>query len=181
MYPHRAGSSNVVPILGPLTFQEAGRQIPEAPEAVRARVWERIQERIGGGGPGSRPPAPGTPAPRLLAKPAAVAMLAGLGGMAVGVLVGPAWNPFHRPAPAPAIVQVMTAPSTVAPPPPEAPPPPAAAEAASSEASDRDVVWIAVLIRAGRTAEARQHLMSFARAYPRSPRLDDFRRTLGTP
>ncbi len=233
----RAGSSNVVPILGPLTFREAGRQIPEAPDDVRARVWEGVQARIGGGGgPGSGPRAPKSPAPRLLANPAAAAMLAGLGGMAVGVLAGAAWDPFHRPVQAPAIVQVMTAPSSVAPPPPEAPPP-ATSEAAPSAASpalaaptasnagepvdlddvlvnraeaavrdgqvesalasvqrhatvfhgggrrahDRDVVWIAVLLRAGRTDEARQRLVSFARAYPRSPRLDDFRRTLDTP
>jgi hypothetical protein len=36
-------------------------------------------------------------------------------------------------------------------------------------AHDREVVWIAALIRAGRTDEARQRLSAFARAYPRSP------------
>ncbi len=48
-------------------------------------------------------------------------------------------------------------------------------------AHDREVVWIAALIRAGRNDEARQRLASFARAYPKSPRLDDFHRTLGDP
>jgi outer membrane protein assembly factor BamD (BamD/ComL family) len=48
-------------------------------------------------------------------------------------------------------------------------------------AHDREVVWIAALLRAGRTDEVRQRLSAFARAYPHSPRLEDFRRTLGEP
>jgi hypothetical protein len=154
--------------------------------------------------------------------------------MVVGVGAGAVWDPLHRPAAVPVIVQVLTAPPA---------PPPAAPEAAASLASsvaplapvssapaassgeaavdldtvlvdraeaalrdgqvelalasaerhaavfhgggrrahDRDVVLIAAMLRAGRRDEARRQLAAFARAYPRSPRLDDFRRTLGDP
>ena len=43
---------------------------------------------------------------------------------------------------------------------------------------DREATWIAALLRAGRSAEAREHVERFARAYPNSARLPEMRRVI---
>jgi RNA polymerase sigma-70 factor (ECF subfamily) len=45
-------------------------------------------------------------------------------------------------------------------------------------AEERDAIWISALIRAGRLGEAHERLDRFARRYPNSGRLDDFRQAL---
>jgi RNA polymerase sigma-70 factor, ECF subfamily len=101
----------VVPILGPLTWREAGRQVPRLPDEVRAQIWEGIQAKLaeggaggsgGGHGPGAGPPgAPAAGSAGLLqgtvAIPArAAAVVLGLILFGAGVLVGALWDPFHR-------------------------------------------------------------------------------------
>jgi RNA polymerase sigma-70 factor (ECF subfamily) len=240
---HTDQRSNIVPILEPMTFMEAGRQIPEVPEDVRARVWAGIQDRLAGSsGPGDGPETrtPGSAAPRSSARGfrAALATPAGSAAralliMVVGVAIGAIWDPLHRPstiasgAPTPTSVPAMTTslPPTSAPAPTAVPgeTPPATQPSASSSAADvvdldnvladraesalrdgqvelalasaqqhaavfhgggkrahdREVVWIAALIRAGRTDEAQDRLARFASRYPTSPRLAGFRKALG--
>jgi RNA polymerase sigma factor (sigma-70 family) len=233
--------SNVVPIVGPLSFMEAARQIPEVPEA-QARVWARLQEHIrrGGGpdgpesGPGSSAPPLVTPEPRAaLASPAGIAAGAIL-TLAAGVVIGAVWDPRHRPSrgatltPAPTSIPIVVASAEAQPAPlpaavaTETPAPSAAPTPSTNEridldsvlvdraetalrakqvdralasvqehaarfhgggkrAHDREVVWIAALIQAGRMDEARKRLARFEALFPASPRLEGFRRALGAP
>lgn len=46
-------------------------------------------------------------------------------------------------------------------------------------AEEREATWVQVLARAGRTADAQARLTRYARAFPRSNRLDELRRSLG--
>jgi hypothetical protein len=48
-------------------------------------------------------------------------------------------------------------------------------------AQQREALWIAALVRAGRTSEARERFARFEAVYPGSPRLAGLRKTLGTP
>jgi RNA polymerase sigma-70 factor (ECF subfamily) len=246
---HAERCSNVVPILGPLTFMQAGRQIPPVSDEVRARVWAGIQKRIGGGGGGGGdgppPESPSSAAPRSAPQSlrAAVGTHAGKAltlavAIGVGVVLGAVWDPLHRPAvsvapPPPTRAEIMTAaperpasapgsPATSTPAAPTATPaagaPPPSSSAVvvdldnvlvdrastalqagqfdralasvqdhaarfpgSRRAHDREVVWIAALLRVGRTTEARARLARFEVAYPQSPRLDVFRKALGGP
>ncbi len=142
---HTEGRSNVVPILGPLTWLEAGRHEPPLPAETRARIWSGIQGRLegsgGSGDGGGGPTAPTTPAPRSVTSTLRGRVARSVGAIVLfgmGVLVGALWDPLHRPpipsepaassrsesvtspaqppAPTPPSVAPSTAPSSSAPP-----------------------------------------------------------------
>jgi RNA polymerase sigma-70 factor, ECF subfamily len=130
---HRETRSNVVAIGGPMTFMEAGRQVPPISAERRARIWQGIQDRIGGGDGGDGDDGQPTENPRrgpgVRAYPAgqAVALLLTAG---LGVVVGAVWDPLHRPRGSELAATVAT--SVAAPP----PPPPPSAPPVVSEPSD---------------------------------------------
>jgi RNA polymerase sigma-70 factor (ECF subfamily) len=130
---HDERRSNVIPILGPLTFLEAGRQTPPLSAETRTHIWSGIEARIGGGGEGGPGGDDGTPpsTQRIPASAGRVLRACFLVGM--GVVVGALWDPLHRPrsssptlAPAPAQEELVVAPVLTPVAPSAAPSPPAA-------------------------------------------------------
>ena len=180
-------------------------------EQVWSGIQRALRNGGGNGGPTSgagptsvAPMPPGTLVGELSSTMAVtlgviIVALVAAGAFAAGVLVGRA---SERPAPAmrPEIVSQPPAPTTA---PPSPPPAPSGAAAAASlaptasaapgplgawrfhggdrRAEEREALSISALLQAGRTGEARAQLESFERAYPNSPRLDQFREALASP
>jgi RNA polymerase sigma factor (sigma-70 family) len=256
--------SKIVPIFGPVTWLEAGREIPRLPDDVRGRIWAGIQRaRVGGGdgggggpsgGDGGQPAAPTLAALRPVAAALGGAMvpaqtLAGMVvaglfgvGLVAGVALGALWAPFERSQTASALLTsspeagtmaarppastapASTAPASAAPAVPvsaapsvvllasaigsanasaaaslaverglmdrahaalQAESPGAALDAVYEHAAafrgggrlaeERETLWIAALLRAGRADEARERFAHFATSFPNSPRLAELR------
>jgi hypothetical protein len=168
---HAEQRSNVVPILGPLTFMEAGRQVPPLSAERRARIWSGLQAQIGGGGgdeggDGGPPPSTQRPAfanvPTTARRLLRAALLVG-----AGLVLGALWDPLHRlrsssPEPtaplAPELVAAPAPPTTAPSATPSSSPAPATRSAASTGASAAPPVDVeaALMDRANRALNAGQ-------------------------
>ena len=141
------GAATVVPLHGPLALLAVFKEAP-VPDADLA--WQRLQRRLGGGGPGgggSGPAAPAVAPGAPLAAPApvgaisraqaSIACLAALVVLEMGILIGALWDPFHRSfsAPPEARPEPVTLAPNMAPAPSIAPAPPVPLVPSASSAS----------------------------------------------